>query len=198
MNWRDRITVDPLVCHGKACIKGTRIMVSVILDNLAEGVSKEEILKSYPSLVYNDIKAVGAYAAELSRERLVSVTVEVNMQFKIDENLPIEIAELLTNAGYNAKTVNDQQLQGVKDPVLIDACKSENRVLVTLDTDFSDIRAYPPQEFSGIIVLRVGSQAKQHIIKVFQNIISLFQQEPLNQHLWIVEETRIRIRGKDD
>lgn len=74
MNWRDKITVDPLVCHGKACIKGTRIMVSVILDNLAEGVSEEEILKSYPSLAYDDIKAAIAYAAELSRERLVSVT----------------------------------------------------------------------------------------------------------------------------
>lgn len=74
MNWRDRITVDPLVCHGKACIKGTRIMVSVILDNLAEGVSEEEILKSYPSLVPDDIKAAISYAAELSRERLVSVT----------------------------------------------------------------------------------------------------------------------------
>ncbi len=82
------------------------------------------------------------------------------MQFKIDENLPIEIAELLTNAGHNTKTVNEQQLQGVRDPVLIDVSKSENRVLVTLDTDFSDIRVYPPQEFSGIIVLRVGSQAK--------------------------------------
>ncbi len=74
MNWRERITVDPLVCHGKACIKGTRIMVSVILDNLAEGVSKEEILKSYPSLNPEDIKAAISYAAELSRERLVSVT----------------------------------------------------------------------------------------------------------------------------
>ncbi|MEW6068199.1 MAG: DUF433 domain-containing protein [Nitrospirota bacterium] len=74
MNWRERITVDPFVCHGKACIKGTRIMVSVILDNLAEGVSEEEILKSYPSLVPDDIKAAIAYAAELSRERLVPVT----------------------------------------------------------------------------------------------------------------------------
>lgn len=74
MNWRERITVDPFVCHGKACIKGTRIMVSVILDNLAEGVSEEEILKSYPSLIPDDIKAAIAYAAELSRERLVSVT----------------------------------------------------------------------------------------------------------------------------
>lgn len=74
MNWKDRITVDPLVCHGKACIKGTRIMVSVILDNLAEGVGEEEILKSYPSLSPDDIKSAIAYAAELSRERVVSVT----------------------------------------------------------------------------------------------------------------------------
>ena len=74
MNWKDRITVDPLVCHGKACIKGTRIMVSVILDNLAEGINEEEILKSYPTLNPEDIKAAISYAAELSRERLVSVT----------------------------------------------------------------------------------------------------------------------------
>jgi len=120
------------------------------------------------------------------------------MQFKIDENLPIEIAELLIKAGHNAKTVNEQQLQGVRDPVLINVCKSENRVMVTLDTDFSDIRAYPPQEFSGIIILRVGSQAKQHVIKVFQSIIPLIRREPLNQHLWVVEETTVRIRGKDD
>lgn len=74
MDWRERITVDPFVCHGKASIKGTRIMVSVILDNLAEGVSEEEILKSYPSLNPADIKAAISYAAELSRERVVSVT----------------------------------------------------------------------------------------------------------------------------
>ncbi|OGW58095.1 MAG: hypothetical protein A2Z09_06380 [Nitrospirae bacterium RBG_16_43_8] len=73
MNWRERISVDPLVCHGKACIKGTRIMVSVILDNLAEGINETEILKSYPSLRPEDIKAAIAYAAELSNERLVSV-----------------------------------------------------------------------------------------------------------------------------
>jgi uncharacterized protein (DUF433 family) len=53
MDWRERISVDPLVCHGKACIKGTRIMISVILENLAAGVSPEEILKSYPSLCHS-------------------------------------------------------------------------------------------------------------------------------------------------
>jgi uncharacterized protein (DUF433 family) len=73
MNWQDRITVDPLVCHGKVCIKGTRIMVSVILDNLASGATVDEILRSYPSLKPEDVHAAVAYAAELARERIVPV-----------------------------------------------------------------------------------------------------------------------------
>jgi len=75
MDWRERITVNPMICHGKACIKGTRIMVSVILDNLASNVNEKEILESYPSLTREDIRAAIAYAAELSRERLVAVSV---------------------------------------------------------------------------------------------------------------------------
>lgn len=71
MKWRERITTDPAVCHGKACIRGTRIMVSVILDNLAAGVEKSEILKSYPSLREEDLEAAISYAAELARERIV-------------------------------------------------------------------------------------------------------------------------------
>ncbi len=74
MDWRKRITVDPLVCHGKACIKGTRVMVSVILDNLAGGITTGEILKSYPSLNPEDIKAAISYAAELAGERQISLT----------------------------------------------------------------------------------------------------------------------------
>ncbi|MFZ6020320.1 MAG: DUF433 domain-containing protein [Chloroflexota bacterium] len=72
MNWRDYITSDPQICHGKAIIKGTRIMVSVILDNLAAGLSAEEILQSYPSLKREDISAAIAYAAELASERVIS------------------------------------------------------------------------------------------------------------------------------
>lgn len=73
MNWRDRITVDPNVCHGKACIKGTRIMVSVILDNLAAGETIERILQSYPSLQAADIQASLSYASELAQERYVAL-----------------------------------------------------------------------------------------------------------------------------
>lgn len=71
MDWRQRISSDPLVCHGKVCVKGTRIMVSVILDNLAANVPLEEILKSYPSLTVDDVHAAVAYAAELARESIV-------------------------------------------------------------------------------------------------------------------------------
>ena len=74
MDWQERISVDPQICHGKACIKGTRIMVSIILDNLAARVSQEEILRSYPSLSPEDVQAAIAYAAELARERIVLVT----------------------------------------------------------------------------------------------------------------------------
>lgn len=73
MNLLERISADPQVCHGKACIKGTRIMVSVILDNLAAGISPEEILRSYPSLNSEDIQAAIAYATELAKERVVPI-----------------------------------------------------------------------------------------------------------------------------
>lgn len=71
MDWRTRITTDPAVCHGKACVKGTRIMASVVLDNLASGQSLEEIVRLYPTLDREDVTAVVAYAAELARERIV-------------------------------------------------------------------------------------------------------------------------------
>lgn len=73
LEWQDRISINPLVCHGKACIRGTRVMVSVILDNLAAGVPHEELLQSYPSLQEFDIQAALAYAAELAREGTVGL-----------------------------------------------------------------------------------------------------------------------------
>ncbi|MBM3289804.1 MAG: DUF433 domain-containing protein [Candidatus Hydrogenedentes bacterium] len=74
MVWQERISVDPLVCHGQACIKGTRIFVSVVLDNLAAGFSHDEIIGSYEGLTEDDIRAAIAYGAELARERVVAMT----------------------------------------------------------------------------------------------------------------------------
>jgi uncharacterized protein (DUF433 family) len=70
MDWRERMTANPEVAHGAVCVKGTRIPVSVILDNLAAGVTPEEIVRSYPPLTVEDLRAAMSYAAELARERV--------------------------------------------------------------------------------------------------------------------------------
>ena len=73
-SWQDFLTSDPGICGGEICAAGTRIPVTVILDNLAEGLTKDEILSSYPSLRPEHIDAALAYAAELAREeRLVPI-----------------------------------------------------------------------------------------------------------------------------
>jgi uncharacterized protein (DUF433 family) len=75
-DWRDRISINPEVCFGKPCIKGTRIWVSLLVDNLAAGVSEGELLEAYPQLQVEDIRAALSYAAEMTRERFVSIPME--------------------------------------------------------------------------------------------------------------------------
>jgi uncharacterized protein (DUF433 family) len=72
-----RITIDPNVCFGKPCIRGTRIWVSLIVDNLADGIDEDEILTAYPQLKMEDIRAALAFAAEMTRERVIPIPTEV-------------------------------------------------------------------------------------------------------------------------
>jgi len=117
------------------------------------------------------------------------------MRFKIDENLSIEVAERLRQDGHDALTVLGQELSGASDRDVASVCQRERRVLVTLDTDFADIRAYPPDEFFGLIVLRLRRQDRAHVLEVLEHLVPLLQSEPLERTLWIVDETRVRIRG---
>ncbi len=73
MDWREYVLVDPNICHGQACLKGTRIMLAVVLDNLAAGLSVDDILQSYPSLTQEAVRATISYAADLVRERVVAL-----------------------------------------------------------------------------------------------------------------------------
>jgi len=118
------------------------------------------------------------------------------MKFKIDENLPVETADLLRAADHDATTVVDQGLRGEDDVRIIEACLREGRTLVTLDLDFADVRTYPPQRFPGLMVLRVRRQDKRHLLAVFRRVIPLMEREPVRHHLWIIEEARVRIRGE--
>jgi predicted nuclease of predicted toxin-antitoxin system len=87
------------------------------------------------------------------------------VKFKIDENLPIEVAEILQSANFDTKTVTEQNLSGEKDSVIAQICQKEDRILVTLDLDFADVR--------------------------------ILNHEPISNRLWIVEESRVRVRGED-
>ena len=72
----ERISIDPNVCFGKPCIRGTRIWVSLILDFLANGMTTEEVLEEYPQLTVDDLRAAIAYGAEMTRERYVEIPIE--------------------------------------------------------------------------------------------------------------------------
>ena len=75
-DWQERITINPAVCHGRACVRGPRVMVSVILDNIAARVSHREIMRSYPAIQESDFQAALAYAAELAREGTLDLPLE--------------------------------------------------------------------------------------------------------------------------
>jgi uncharacterized protein (DUF433 family) len=75
-NWRKRISIDPAVLHGKACIRDARVLVSVFIDNVALGVPRDEILRSNPALTEADIDAALAYAAELAHEGTADLPLE--------------------------------------------------------------------------------------------------------------------------
>ena len=116
------------------------------------------------------------------------------MRFKIDENLPVEIADLLIQAGHEADIVLTEGLGGTADPQISLACQREGRVLVTLDLDFADIRFYPPGALPSTVVMRLNSQDKPSLLRVFAQLLPDLYESQLAGNLWIVEEDRVRIR----
>lgn len=116
------------------------------------------------------------------------------MRFKTDENLPVEVADLLRKEGHEALGVADQQLDGHPDSDVARVIQTEQRAIITLDLDFSDIRAYPPEDYFGIIVLRPALQSISAILRVMDRAVAMLATEPLAGKLWIVEEHQVRIR----
>ncbi len=116
------------------------------------------------------------------------------MRFKLDENLPLEAAEVLINAGHDAHTVYQEKLNGASDSEISAVCKNEQRILITLDTDFCNILNYPPKEYPGIIVIRTMDQSKPSVLAYVRQIIGMLSREPVEGKLWIIQKDGIRIR----
>jgi predicted nuclease of predicted toxin-antitoxin system len=120
------------------------------------------------------------------------------VRWKLDENVPMDAAELLRAVGHDCQTVYSEQLSGAPDERLMAVRVNERRVLLTLDLDFADIRRYPPGEYAGILVLRPAEPDAERVLRLVARALRVLATEPIDQRLWIVEEERIRIRGSDD
>ena len=116
------------------------------------------------------------------------------MKLKLDENLPTALAELLRHAGHDVCTVPEEHLSGADDPPVLTAATQEGRVLLTFDTDFADIRKYPPGTHAGIVVFRLRDQRWPSLERPARRLVADGLLEQLGRGLAIVEETRVRYR----
>ena len=118
------------------------------------------------------------------------------MKLKLDENIDTRLARVLRGAGQDAVTVGEQALHGTDDIDLYQICISENRALVTLDLDFSNILRYPPEGTPGLLVLRGPDDLFVTTRILVETLVEALNKEtPLNQ-LWIIEPGRVRIHER--
>lgn len=105
------------------------------------------------------------------------------MKLKFDENLPVDLTDVYQQAGYDASSVFQQNLSGGKDEHLLSICRAD-----------ADVRTYPPSENRGIVVLRLQRRDKLHVIEIMARLLGTFESEEVDRRLWIVDESRVRIR----
>lgn len=116
------------------------------------------------------------------------------MKFKLDENFGSRTQELFRSSGHDVRTVRDEALQGCEDHNLYEVCCAEQRCLVTLDLDFTDITRFSPSETSGIVVIRVPRNPSLSLLgQLVQQFLSAHSRMSVEKKLWIVEVGRIRI-----
>ena len=115
------------------------------------------------------------------------------MRFKLDENLDYQTGEILTQSGHAAAEVEEEGLKGASDPAIAQAANSEGRCLITLDLGFANVLAFPPSEYSGLIVLRHPSPTRRRLLDLVRQVSRLVQSRDPTGQLWIVEPGRLRV-----
>lgn len=116
------------------------------------------------------------------------------MRFKLDENVDVRAAEVLTAAGHDVTTVASQGLGGTKDPAIAQVVAREDRILVTLDRGFGDIRRYPPGSHPGIVLVRLRRQALPHVEIALQLLLRYEDLPSLARCTVTVTASTVRVR----
>ena len=116
------------------------------------------------------------------------------MRFKLDENFGKRTLKIFQAAGHDVRTTLDEGMQGCSDRHLYDVCCKERRCLVTLDLDFSDVTRFPPEQGSGIAVIRVPQNTSLAVLEqLIRLLLQMLSRMTIDKNLWIVETSRIRI-----
>lgn len=117
------------------------------------------------------------------------------MRFKLDQNLGTRTQQVFRDGGHDADTIRDEGLSGAADDTIFDHCRSEDRCLVTLDLDFSNVLRYPPFDTAGIAVLKPGREVTLSVLVMLaRQVVRELEHRSITGALWIVEPGRIRIR----
>lgn len=116
------------------------------------------------------------------------------MLFKLDENIPIELANHLRELGHDVDTVVDEGLLGSPDDAIERAARNAKRIVITLDTDLGDVRKFPPRESAGIVLLRLADQQIPAVVAVVSRLVDQYEAEIRAGRLLVVTESRVRIR----
>ncbi|MBI4607959.1 MAG: DUF5615 family PIN-like protein [Candidatus Rokubacteria bacterium] len=116
------------------------------------------------------------------------------MRIKLDENLGPRIAQIFRDAGHDIATVRDQSLEGIQDEALYERCRQEERCLVSLDLDFSNVLRFPPEPTAGLAVLRpTGRPTLATLNTLARQMVQALSTAPITGRLWIIELGRVRI-----
>ena len=121
------------------------------------------------------------------------------MKFKLDENFGTRTIDIFRAAGHDAQTVVGEGLSGSNDLNLFETCCAEQRCLVSLDLDFSDVTRFSPKAAGGIIVIRVPRNPSVNLLEnLVRQFLGEFERTSLNKNLWIVEAGRIRVHASEE
>lgn len=118
----------------------------------------------------------------------------MDLRFKLDENIPRRVESGLRDLGNDVESAQSEGLAGAPDPDLLAACIAEDRILVTLDLDFADIRTYRPGSYRGVWVLRPAEQSFASILELALAGVRLASVERTAGQLWVIDQRRVRIR----
>ena len=145
----ERIVIDPEICGGEPCIRGTRIPVHIILSHLPAGENYEEILKNFPKITCEDILACLEYASYLATEKVVAL-------WNLYKNVSFSVVRKLRALGYNVIAIAEEYAS-IKDQSIYEMAIREKAILITRDYHFTNSLRYPPEKTEGIVYIRHGN-----------------------------------------